>query len=414
MNAGRSRLLGGCLLVAVVVLVVFSGASLLANPVDAQPLSESQPVSGPVFVQQDAVAADEIRITVTLHEDGSATWSLGFWRVLDDEDSRTAFESLQRDIESAPANHTAEFADRIERTVDAASNATGREMAVDNVTVTTDQQSLAREYGVVRYRFEWDSFASVDGQELSAGDAIDQLYLDDGTRLLIRWPEGYDLQSVAPEPDDRRETAVLWQGSRTEFISGEPRVRVTPAGLGAGALAGVLGLIAIITGAGGWLLRRRSAEEAAQPAATMADAAGESSGETASEADGSVDAVGAEPADAEPEAEASGTADATTESAVDQSSTDQSSAGQATEQAAETDTEPDPSLLSNEEQVMRLLEANGGRMKQQTVVEELGWTDAKTSKVISGMREDGTIESFRIGRENVLTTPDDDPREPSP
>jgi uncharacterized membrane protein len=80
----------------------------------------------------------------------------------------------------------------------------------------------------------------------------------------------------------------------------------------------------------------------------------------------------------------------------------------------ETDTQPDPSLLSNEEQVMQLLEENGGRMKQQTIVEELDWTDAKTSKVVSGMREEGTIESFRIGRENVLTTPEDDPREPSP
>ena len=94
MNAGRSRLLVSCLLV---VLLAAGGVLLLTGPVDAQAQPES------VFVQQDAVAADEIRITVTLHEDGSATWSLGFWRVLDDEDSRAAFESLQRDIESDPA-----------------------------------------------------------------------------------------------------------------------------------------------------------------------------------------------------------------------------------------------------------------------------------------------------------------------
>ena len=394
MNAGRSRLLVSCLLVVLVsVLVTAGGVSLLADPVDAQPQPASQSVTGSVFVQQDAVAADEVRITVALHEDGSATWQLGFWRVLDDADSRAAFDSLQSDVRSDPANYTTEFADRIARTVDAASNATGREMAVDNVTVATDQQSLAREYGVVRYTFEWDGFAGVNGDELSAGDAIDRLYLDDGTRLLIRWPEGYDLQSVAPEPDDRRETAVLWQGSNTEFISGEPRITLAPAGLGAGTLAGILGLIAILTGAGGWLLRRRSAAEAAEPTAATADTAGEA----VSEPDRSADD---ELTDEETETAASEAAEST--------------ADQSTERAAETEPEPDPSLLSNEEQVMQLLEANGGRMKQQTVVEELGWTDAKTSKVVSGMREAGTIESFRIGRENVLTTPEDDPREPSP
>ncbi len=51
-------------------------------------------------------------------------------------------------------------------------------------------------------------------------------------------------------------------------------------------------------------------------------------------------------------------------------------------------------------------------MKQQAVVEELGWTDAKTSKVVSGLREDGRLESFRLGRENVLSLPEADDEHP--
>jgi Uncharacterized membrane-associated protein/domain len=61
--------------------------------------------------------------------------------------------------------------------------------------------------------------------------------------------------------------------------------------------------------------------------------------------------------------------------------------------------------LSNEERVLRLLKGNGGRMKQQQVVTELDWTDAKTSQVVGSLREDEKIEVFRIGRENVLTLP---------
>jgi len=69
---------------------------------------------------------------------------------------------------------------------------------------------------------------------------------------------------------------------------------------------------------------------------------------------------------------------------------------------------PPPELLSNEERVLRLLEDRGGRIKQQEVVSELEWTEAKTSQVVSGLREDGAIDVFRIGRENVLALPEDD------
>jgi len=59
--------------------------------------------------------------------------------------------------------------------------------------------SRSREYGVVRYTFRWDGFAAVDGDELRAGDAVEGIYLDDGTRLLLEWPDGYERTSVAPD-----------------------------------------------------------------------------------------------------------------------------------------------------------------------------------------------------------------------
>jgi uncharacterized membrane protein len=67
----------------------------------------------------------------------------------------------------------------------------------------------------------------------------------------------------------------------------------------------------------------------------------------------------------------------------------------------------DPELLSNEERVLRLIEREGGRMKQQAVAERLGWTDAKTSQVTTKLREEGSLEGFRLGRENVLSLPED-------
>ncbi|MFC7045278.1 helix-turn-helix transcriptional regulator [Halobacteriaceae archaeon GCM10025711] len=47
-------------------------------------------------------------------------------------------------------------------------------------------------------------------------------------------------------------------------------------------------------------------------------------------------------------------------------------------------------------------------MKQQEIVEELDWSEAKTSQVVGTLRDDGEIEVFRLGRENVLRLPDDE------
>jgi uncharacterized membrane protein len=46
-------------------------------------------------------------------------------------------------------------------------------------------------------------------------------------------------------------------------------------------------------------------------------------------------------------------------------------------------------------------------VKQQEIVSGLEWTEAKTSQVVNAMHEDGRIEKFRIGRENVVKLPEE-------
>jgi hypothetical protein len=329
------------------------------------------PASGQIdgVAQQTGVDADDVRITVSLAEDGTAEWELAFRRVLETDEEEAAFESLQADIADDPASYTNPFAERIRRTVATAENTTDREMAAENFSVDTETQSLGREYGIVTYRFTWASFAATnDDDELRAGDAIDGFFLDDQTRLRVQWPDGYTADSVTPAADETPDNAVVWDGDSTDFVTGEPRIVVAESGSGLtpGMLIGVI-IVILLAGVGGWFYQRPpTATDSASPAAT------------ANEADDEPDATPA-----------------------DQSSDD------AETTAATADDEPDPELLSNEEQVLRLLDDHGGRMKQKQVIEELDWTDAKTSKVVSGLREDGQIDSFRIGRENVLTYPDE-------
>ncbi|POG55384.1 helix-turn-helix transcriptional regulator, partial [Haloferax marisrubri] len=135
--------------------------------------------------------------------------------------------------------------------------------------------------------------------------------------------------------------------------------------------------------------------------------------------DGGADAAGAAgetDAGASADSTTAATEDAASASAADDAAT-AASAGAGADAAADDadagdddgdEPSPPPELLSNEERVLRLIESRGGRIKQQEVAGALDWTDAKTSKVVRGMRDEGTIEGFRLGRENVLRLPEDD------
>jgi len=71
------------------------------------------------------------------------------------------------------------------------------------------------------------------------------------------------------------------------------------------------------------------------------------------------------------------------------------------------DTESDPP--SDEDRVVALLEANGGRMKQVNIVAETEWSKSKVSMLLSEMDEDGTISKLRVGRENIISLDGDEP-----
>ncbi len=78
----------------------------------------------------------------------------------------------------------------------------------------------------------------------------------------------------------------------------------------------------------------------------------------------------------------------------------------ATEEPVDTDPpEEDLSLLADDERVERLLERNGGRMRQAAIVEETNWSDAKVSQLLSSMADADQVSKLRIGRENLITLP---------
>lgn len=360
MNRGFVSTSVVCILL--VGLAVGTGAALATSAGSA---------SETVFAQED-VDPDDILMEIDVEDDGDAAWKIEYRMRLETEEDEQAFADLQEDIESDPEAYVERFRDRMESTAESASESTGREMAITDVGVEAEKEEIPRERGVVTYTFRWSNFAAVDGDRLHVGDAIDGLFLDEDTALIVRWSGVYELVSASPTPSETRELSVVYDGP-TNFGSGEPRLELGPPGAAtpaetdrvlpfspvvAAALAMLL--LALIGGGAFVAVRRRNDEPGGED----------------SESDG-----------------------------TDEPTADGEAAGSATGTAGDV---PDSELLSNEEQVLQLIEQRGGRMKQKEVAEQLEWTDAKTSQVTKKLREEGDLEGFRLGRENVLALPEED------
>ncbi|WP_254532358.1 helix-turn-helix transcriptional regulator [Natrinema gelatinilyticum] len=318
--------------------------------------------------------ADRIYVDFFITENGTALVTVDYRFHLDDG-NRTAeeWEGLRSDIQSNPERYVSGERSKWNETLVKGENRTGRDMNLSNVSITTEENSAPRAIGHAKVTFRWSSFALVELNRIEAGAALSGFTLDDGTTLQFRWPEEYSVYEnegvpqIDPAPTDQPDSSIAWQGSETTFTDDQPRIVLikngdeatqSPSNEGP-AMPWAIVLLSLallsVVGAAGWLVGRRrngSVTSDAQPSAVR-------------RTDGSSEAESPAPDD------------------------------------------PPPELLSNEERVLRLLENRGGRIKQQEVVSELEWTEAKTSQVVSDLREDDEIDVFRIGRENVLALPEE-------
>jgi hypothetical protein len=158
------------------------------------------PTAGAAFggLAQQSVDADVVVMNADVAENGDAQWRIDYRVRLDDDNDTRAFEDLAADIDGNEAAYTDQFRDRMTATARAGENATGREMAIENVSVETRQESFGQTYGVVTYRFRWTNFAAVEGDRFVVGDALGGLFLDRHVSLSVEWPADYSTAEVTP------------------------------------------------------------------------------------------------------------------------------------------------------------------------------------------------------------------------
>lgn len=335
----------GRLLVAVLVLALVAPAP--GSAAAAQPSDEIDP--------------DSVLLHVALQPNGSAEWRIEYRYHLDDANETAAFESMRREIRADPRGFSKRFRERLADTVAAAENDTGRGMSLGPVDVSARRQSIPQETGIVSYRFSWGSFAVVEDGRIAAGDALRGFYMDAETTLTMSWPAGYGVDAVAPAPDDRDGRQVVWTGER-QFVGDQPRLVLLP---------------------------ETPTPTSTETAATAEPATGTSTRTPAGAGSGEVPislTVGGVALLA-----------AAVAAGLVLRRRRQPAAGPA----------PDDELLSDEERVLTALDDAGGRMRQQELADACDWTTSKTSKVINRLRDEGTVKVFRLGRENVVTLPEE-------
>ncbi|WP_226022747.1 helix-turn-helix transcriptional regulator [Halomicrobium salinisoli] len=358
----RARAALPALLALAVTLTLAASGALAASPVQGDAAAQGAP------------SVDRTVFFVQLEPDGDATWEVTHHTAVYGSEDREAFTDLAERYENGEFDLAA--LDVIRRAAERADDATGRNMSVTDVERTSDVDN-----GTLTLSLTWQNFARQEGDAYYVGDAFDAgdepwlSGLTEDQTLIMAVPDGYGIRSAPKRHQDGR---VRWEGPQ-EFTAAD--LSLTYIGNGPGASPSespgtsspedpddrnaivwggflVLGLVVV----GAYVLSRR---------------------------DGG--AVTAGPLGGAPEGEAT-----------------------PADESAVTDPDPDPvddvdeELLSDEERVERLLERNGGRMKQADIVKETDWSNAKVSQLLSSMEEEGRIDKLRIGRENLISFPDED------
>jgi hypothetical protein len=397
--------------VVLLVAVVGTTATVAGPPpeVDADPRVESPDPA--VVVQVNLTAGGDARWTVT------SKFAIG------NDTSRGAFEAMVADVESGtpPAGAVGysaasfqEFADRVEAGVNRSSEMAIRDPEWEG-TVANDTATLS-------LSFTWTNFARTGpGSQVVLGDVFDVesawfSSVAPDQRLVINPPSGYLVEdSDLARPFD--DGSVRFDGpanltaqnvsivySRSQVV---PPTEPTPtpgtstppngtpegdrSGSGLVIVGGGLLLVALLVAVVVFVRGQDPFDDGSTTAgdggtASAADTGADSTGTT--DPTGRTDPTGTDPAERTAEAD-DGTDDEAGES-------------------SEEDDGIEEELLSDEERVERLLESNGGRMKQANIVSETGWSNAKVSQLLSSMDDEDRIDKLRIGRENLITLPDED------
>ncbi|WP_135828810.1 helix-turn-helix transcriptional regulator [Halorussus halobius] len=351
---------------------------------------------------------DDVEFHITVYENGTAEWTFSYQQTLDNDSERQQFREFAREFNNESTPMWTDFRAQARELTDAGQNVTGRTMEAQNFRKAAQIDGLVEgNRGVVTMTFQWTSFTYSDNETVIVDDVFEGgLYVGPNQSLVVH--AGPQLRFASAEPLDPAVTSaetlvqsgsVTWQGEY-DFTDRRPRVTFQPVPgttttarettdggpTGGGATAETTGEAGTPpagttqpaqqpTGTNGWsplmlfvgavVVLLGLAAAFAWRQGDFGSLAGDGGNPDGGDAAGAV---------------AGGATGGSTEPAVS-----------------------DEELLTDEARVKKLLDENGGRMKQVNIVDETGWSKSKVSMLLSEMEDDGEISKLRVGRENIIS-----------
>jgi uncharacterized membrane protein len=345
---------------------------------------------------------DSAEFHITVYENGTAEWTFTYQRTLNNESERQQFEKFADEFNNNSTEMWRDFKQQASQLAHAGQNATGRTMKAQNFHKEAQVGGLVNDNrGIVKMTFQWTGFTYSDEETIIIGDVFQGgLYIGPNQSLVVHTGPGLQFKSVDPvdsaQPSDDTLTSsesVTWQGER-DFIDQRPRVKFDP-------IPGTTTTTTTTTNKSG------SGGNATPTETTKRGVTGPSSGDGWSPLMMFIGSVvvllGLAAAFAWRQGDfGSFAGDSDNPSSGEGGGGGTAAAGN----GGTTPTKPsvsDEELLTDEARVKKLLDENGGRMKQVKIVEETGWSKSKVSMLLSEMEDDGEISKLRVGRENIIS-----------
>ena len=351
------------------VVAVLLVASLAASPAVAAGASEARLQTPDRF--------DSTTFYVTLHENGSATWTMEHYQALATENETERFQAYAADFERNETPLYRNFVEDAAALTRLGTNETGRQMAARNFRRSAGVEP-AQSRGTVGLSFLWTNFSQVYAERVVVSDVFEGgFYIGAGQSLVFQHDTSLAFGTVRPTPDSQstpgalaESRSITYRGEQS-FGDSRPYVELGPPPATAETATPTVSAANAVPGEGMWQLAVLLAVVALGAVAVAAWRSGAAAAVLGSDDGGGTTDTSPEP---------------TPDTAVKEAE-----------------------LLSDDDRVIKLLEENGGRMKQVDIVKTTEWSKSKVSMLLSDMEDEGHISKLRVGRENIISLAGEEP-----
>ncbi|MFC6798039.1 helix-turn-helix domain-containing protein [Haladaptatus sp. DYSN1] len=359
-------------------LLVFAATA----PAVAAPPDNPEGSSGSIAAAQEF---DRTEFIVEIYENGSARWTFSYRWTLETDEDRQQFNQYATEFNENETELYKQFQNQSQALATSGEQATGRTMSASDFSKQAYVSELGNE-GIVEMQFTWSNFAQTGDDQVVVGDVFEGgLYIGPNQSFVIKHDGPLQFAEAEPEPGAVSGGSLATSDSLTwfedtQFADQQPRVVLAPPGSDLGQ-----------TTTDDSIVPEQSGNFPLIPAAVvfflLAIAAGAfayRSGAFPTRGGGGSGGAGA-------------------------GAIKKSSGGGTSSPTPAAAAVADDELLTDEDRVLKMLQDNGGRMRQVNIVDETGWSKSKVSMLLSDMEDDGLISKLRMGRENIVSLSGQEP-----